>query len=133
MLVFSGEEDFGIIPVEAMASGCPVVAYGRGGAVETVGAWATAEALDRVARGGAAVVPGGVLFGEQTAESVARAIELAEATVFDPEALHAATLPFANAEFDRHFMESFARTHDAWRARDARPVPDHVDPGVAAS
>src|SRR5262249_3317370 len=65
MLVFPGEEDFGIIPVEAMASGCPVVAYGRGGAVETVGAGATTEALDRVARGGAAVVPGGVLFGEQ--------------------------------------------------------------------
>ncbi len=35
-LVFPGEEDFGIVPVEAMASGRPVVAYGRGGATETV-------------------------------------------------------------------------------------------------
>jgi glycosyltransferase involved in cell wall biosynthesis len=35
-LVYPGEEDFGIAPVEAMASGTPVVAYGRGGAVETV-------------------------------------------------------------------------------------------------
>ncbi|MER2265749.1 glycosyltransferase [Methylobacterium oxalidis] len=35
-LIFPGEEDFGIVPVEAMASGRPVVAYGRGGATETV-------------------------------------------------------------------------------------------------
>jgi glycosyltransferase involved in cell wall biosynthesis len=34
--VFPGEEDFGIAPVEAMASGTPVIAYGRGGALETV-------------------------------------------------------------------------------------------------
>ena len=35
-LVFPGEEDFGIVPVEAMASGKPVLAYARGGALETV-------------------------------------------------------------------------------------------------
>ncbi|WP_082072867.1 glycosyltransferase [Hyphomicrobium sp. 99] len=35
-LIFPNEEDFGIVPVEAMASGSPVVAYGRGGALETV-------------------------------------------------------------------------------------------------
>ena len=35
-LIFPGEEDFGIVPVEAMASGKPVIAYGRGGALETV-------------------------------------------------------------------------------------------------
>lgn len=35
-LIFPGEEDFGIVPVEAMASGLPVIAYGRGGATETV-------------------------------------------------------------------------------------------------
>ena len=35
-LVFPGEEDFGIVPLEAMASGRPVIAYGRGGALETV-------------------------------------------------------------------------------------------------
>jgi len=35
-LLFPGEEDFGIVPVEAQACGCPVVAYGRGGAAETV-------------------------------------------------------------------------------------------------
>jgi glycosyltransferase involved in cell wall biosynthesis len=35
-LVFPGEEDFGIVPIEAMASGRPVIAYGRGGVLETV-------------------------------------------------------------------------------------------------
>ena len=35
-LLFPGEEDFGIVPVEAMAAGCPVIAYGAGGALETV-------------------------------------------------------------------------------------------------
>ena len=35
-LLFPGEEDFGIVPVEAMAAGCPVIAYGAGGALESV-------------------------------------------------------------------------------------------------
>jgi glycosyltransferase involved in cell wall biosynthesis len=35
-LIFPGEEDFGIVPVEAMASGRPVIAFGKGGATETV-------------------------------------------------------------------------------------------------
>ncbi|MHB8531988.1 MAG: glycosyltransferase [Solirubrobacteraceae bacterium] len=57
-LLFPGEEDFGIVPVEAQAAGVPVVAYGVGGAVETVRDGET-----------------GVLFGEQTAASLAQAIE----------------------------------------------------------
>lgn len=35
-LIFPGEEDFGIVPIEAQACGCPVVAYGHGGVIETV-------------------------------------------------------------------------------------------------
>src|SRR4029453_13956619 len=44
-LIFPGEEDFGMMPVEAMASGCPVIALGRGGALETGGRGAPAAAV----------------------------------------------------------------------------------------
>jgi glycosyltransferase involved in cell wall biosynthesis len=55
-LIFPGEEDFGIVPVEAMASGRPVIAFGRGGATETV-------------------VPGlsGWLFEEQSVDAIVEA------------------------------------------------------------
>ena len=57
-LLFPGEEDFGIVPVEAQAAGVPVIAYGRGGVRDTV--------IDGET---------GVLFGEQTVEGLCAAIE----------------------------------------------------------
>jgi glycosyltransferase involved in cell wall biosynthesis len=82
-LVFPGEEDFGIVPVEAMASGRPVIAYGRGGALDTV-------------------VPGhtGVLFKEQSVDALAGAVEVFEAMEhrFRPETIqmHAAKFSVMN-------------------------------------
>jgi glycosyltransferase involved in cell wall biosynthesis len=67
-----GEEDFGLTPLEANAAGRPVVAFGRGGALETVRDGVT-----------------GVLFGEPTAEAAAAAIERAAATTWNPHALAA--------------------------------------------
>lgn len=61
--VFAAEEDFGIIPVEAQACGTPVIAYGRGGALETV------RAIGRDSQ------PTGVFFKEQTVDSLKAAIE----------------------------------------------------------
>jgi len=69
-LVFPGEEDFGIVPIEAMASGCPVVAYGRGGAAETV--------VDGVT---------GVLFGRQAVQDVIAAVERVERMEYDRQVL----------------------------------------------
>ena len=115
-LLYPGEEDFGIIPVEALASGTPVIAFGRGGALETVGRGASPEALAQVAAGGVARVPGGVLFGTQTADGVAAAIGLFERERFDPAELRALALPFAAEEFDRRFREAFERAHAAWKA-----------------
>jgi glycosyltransferase involved in cell wall biosynthesis len=61
--VFAAEEDFGITPVEAQACGTPVIAYGRGGSLETV-------------RGlGIKDEPTGVFFNKQSIESVKAAVE----------------------------------------------------------
>ena len=59
--VFAAQEDFGIAPVEAQACGTPVIAYGRGGAAETV-------------RGLQQNPPTGVLFEEQTVEALREAV-----------------------------------------------------------
>ncbi len=83
-LLFPGEEDFGIVPVEAMAHGCPVIAYGVGGATESVVDGQT-----------------GVWFEEQTIDCLASAIERAEAITFDPVAMHAHTQRFSHARFLR--------------------------------
>ncbi len=119
-LIFPGEEDFGIVPVEAMASGCPVIAYGRGGAVETIGRDANPESLARVAAGGVARVPGGVLFGAQSVEGVTAAIQALEADPVDRASLPARARPFSEDRFDREFRAAFERHRSAWRAAQPR-------------
>jgi glycosyltransferase involved in cell wall biosynthesis len=81
-LLFPGEEDFGIVPVEAQAAGVPVIAYGVGGARETVRDGIT-----------------GVLFEPQTAEAVAAAIERFETLALDPDAPRANARGFGRARF----------------------------------
>lgn len=66
--VFAAEEDFGITLVEAQACGTPVIAYGRGGARETVRPLGSSEA------------PTGLFFEEQTPESVIAAVTRLEAS-----------------------------------------------------
>jgi glycosyltransferase involved in cell wall biosynthesis len=62
-LLFPGEEDFGIVPVEAQACGTPVVAFGRGGATETI------------VQGSGRLEPTGLLFEEQTPDCLAGAMQ----------------------------------------------------------
>ncbi len=70
-LLFPGEEDFGIVPVEAQACGTPVIAFGRGGATETV-----------IPPGGRPE-PTGLWFEEQTADCLAGALTRFEAGAAD--------------------------------------------------
>ena len=81
-LIFPGEEDFGLTPLEAMASGRPVVAYGAGGALETVVAGET-----------------GLFFPEQTPDSLAAALTQAQTIPFSPDALRAHALRFDKSLF----------------------------------
>lgn len=70
-LIFPGEEDFGIVPVEALSFGRPVIAYERGGATETVkGLPAESKDVPETSTG--------VFFNEQTVDSVVEAIRVFE-------------------------------------------------------
>lgn len=95
-LLFPGEEDFGIVPVEAQAHGKPVIAFGRGGARETI-----------VAYGSGAGAPTGILFGEPTEESLIGAIATFESVEreFDPVVLQRNALRFATPRFRQEFRQ----------------------------
>lgn len=79
-LIFPGEEDFGIVPLEAMASGRPVIAYGKGGALETV--------IDTPE------FKTGIHFSEQTVESLVGAIGRFKRTTFDATKLREHAMTF---------------------------------------
>jgi glycosyltransferase involved in cell wall biosynthesis len=85
-VVLPGEEDFGIVPVEAMACGRPVVALGRGGACETVADGQT-----------------GVLVPELTVEALAHGLDRARRTAFDPARLRSQAERFSVARFEAAF------------------------------
>ena len=81
-LIFPGEEDFGIVPLEAMASGRPVIAYGRGGALETI------VSQDQQGKGEGKAMTG-LFFYEQKGESLIDAMKrfLQMEKDFDPVAI----------------------------------------------
>jgi len=114
-LLFPGEEDFGLVPLEAMASGCPVVALSRGGAMETVAAGASAEDLAPLGRGEPARVAGGVVFAEQTAESLTRAIERLLRSEWNSAQLRARAASFSPEAFERGLREAFESAFSTWK------------------
>ncbi len=116
-LIFPGEEDFGMTPLECMASGRPVVAFAAGGALETV--------LDGET---------GVLFGSQTAESLAAALMAVSVAEFAPDALQAYAGQFGVQVFEsrmRRFLEGALEQHGA-RLRDGYGIggSPRTAPGV---
>ncbi len=93
--VFAAEEDAGIVPLEAMASGRPVLAYGKGGAVESV-------------------VPGitGEYFAKQTVQSLVAALKAFRPESYDPTAIRAHAMTFDTAVFVEKFLAQVAKTID---------------------
>lgn len=108
-LLFPGDEDFGIVPVEAQACGAPVIALGRGGALETVVAWDENPAAAT-----------GVFFSEPTVDSLADAIERFErlAEGLNPAAARKNAIRFAAPHFDTAMNQFLSRIIGG--ARDAR-------------
>ena len=96
--VFAAEEDFGIAPLEAQACGTPVIAYGKGGVVETIPGLESLE-------------PAGVLYQQQTPESLRQAVTIfeAEMTRLSPEACRRNALRFAPARFRQEFEQHVSR------------------------
>jgi glycosyltransferase involved in cell wall biosynthesis len=95
--LFPGEEDFGIAPVEAQAAGRPVVAFGAGGALDTV--------VDGLT---------GVHFTEQTAAALAAAVRRLESLALRPAAIAAHAAQFDTAVFRQRltcYVELAAREH----------------------
>ncbi len=93
--VFAAEEDFGIVPVEAMAEGTPVIAYGRGGCLETVVDGQT-----------------GMFFHEQTPEAVLAAIRrfTEREGAISPEACRSHAEKFADSRFRAELIDAVDRT-----------------------
>ncbi len=99
-VLFPSEDDFGIVPVESMAAGRPVIAYAQGGALESV--------IDGVT---------GIFFTEQTAQSITSAVQRFErldfdsetirrnAQVFSQERFQSELLHFVNTKYNQHHYE----------------------------
>ena len=104
-LLFPGEEDFGIVPVETQAVGTPVIAYGVGGAAESV--------LDGST---------GVLFGEQSVTALAEAIERFEGLELDEQRVRENARGFGEARFRAELAAVIDR---AASARRGPPAGEH--------
>lgn len=96
-LIFPQEEDFGLVPVEAMACGRPVIAYRGGGALESVKEGET-----------------GIFFDEQTPEALIRAIKNFRADKFNPQKIRQQALKFDKEIFKKKIKDFIERSYESW-------------------
>jgi glycosyltransferase involved in cell wall biosynthesis len=101
--ILPGEEDFGITPLEAQASGRPVIAYGAGGAL-------------------ASVVEGitGTFFQKQTVESLAAALASFDERTYDPQTIRDHALEFDMPRFHRRILQFIEAKMNEGKTREIR-------------
>lgn len=96
-LIFPGEEDFGITAVEAQSYGKPVVAYGRGGATETVVEEETGE-----------------FYSQPDARNLIRALEKLMSGNYDPEACRRSAMRFSKLQFQNSIRTTLVQLWKQW-------------------
>ena len=111
--IFAAEEDYGIAPIEAQACGTPVLAYGKGGASETV--------VDGVT---------GYHFGQQTPDAICSAIEHFERTSehFSRSSIRRHALRFSEDRFRREFAALVESKFDLHRRAISKSGLKNLDP-----
>ena len=98
--IFPAEEDFGIVSVEAIAAGRPVIAYKEGGVIETVIGGVTGE-----------------FFEKQTPESLIEILRKFEPTQYDPQKIRKRALEFDEEVFKKKFLEYIKREWENFELR----------------
>jgi glycosyltransferase involved in cell wall biosynthesis len=119
--VFAAEEDFGICVIEALACGTPVIAFGKGGVLESVHDLSAKE-------------PTGIFFKEQTAGAIRDAVRLfeRERRQFDAGACRRSAERFSRERFRREFLEFCERAIRRSKTRDRTLVDSDLFAAVGA-
>ncbi|MGB3150592.1 MAG: glycosyltransferase family 4 protein [Maribacter sp.] len=110
--IFAAEEDFGIAPIEAQAAGVPVIAFGKGGILETVnGQFPNNEIIGKTKTG--------IFFEQQNVASLLNAVEYFEknSAIFDKDKIRENAQKFSIERFEKEFKETVDELYRNWKKK----------------